>query len=133
MYVRRRDVNRSSACVCKAVCCSAIITTLRVCTSKQLKSNRAALGAVVTFEQGNDKCEKEIRSGDGYISQSDLRIHFGLGKAAKVDRVIVRWPSGLVETLQDLSADQYYTIVEGRGIDPKETHGISKVQVVPTH
>jgi len=98
-----------------------------------VKSNRAALGAVVTFEQGNDKCEKEIRSGDGYISQSDLRIHFGLGKAAKVDRVIVRWPSGLVETLQNLSADQYYTVVEGRGIDPKETHGISKVQVVPTH
>jgi len=96
-----------------------------------VRSNRAALGAVVTLEQGNDKCEKEIRSGDGYISQSDLRIHFGLGNAAKADKVIVRWPSGLVETLQNLPANHYYTAVEGRGIDAKETHGTSKVQVVP--
>jgi len=96
-----------------------------------VKSNRAALGAVVTLEQGSDKCEKEVRSGDGYISQSDLRIHFGLGKASKADKVTIRWPSGLVETLQNLPANQYYTVVEGGGIDGKQTHGISKVQVVP--
>jgi len=96
-----------------------------------VKSNRAALGAVVTLEQGSDKCEKEVRSGDGYISQSDLRIHFGLGKASKADKVTIRWPSGLVETLQNLPANQYYTVVEGGGIDGEQTHGISKVQVVP--
>ena len=92
------------------------------------KSNRAALGAVVTLEQGNDKYEKELRSGDGYISQSDLRVHFGLGKAPKADKVTIRWPSGLVETLQNLSANQYYTVIEGRGIDSAQTHGTSKVQ-----
>jgi enediyne biosynthesis protein E4 len=96
------------------------------------KSNRAALGAVVILEQGNDKCEKEVRSGDGYISQSDLRIHFGLGKASKADKVTIRWPSGLVETLRNLPGNQYYTVVEGGGVDSKLTHGISKVQVDPS-
>ncbi len=70
-----------------------------------------------------------MRSGDGYISQSDLRLHFGLGKALKADKVTIRWPSGLVETLQNLSANQYYTVIEGRGIDPAQTHGTSKVQI----
>jgi hypothetical protein len=97
------------------------------------KSNRAALGAVVTLEQGSEKIEKEVRSGDGYISQSDLRIHFGLGNASKADKITIRWPSGVIETLQNLRANQYYTVVEGRGIDGKETHGVSKVQVVPAH
>ena len=95
------------------------------------KSNRAALGAVIALEQGNDKCEKEVRSGDGYISQSDLRVHFGLGKALKADKLTIRWPSGLVETLQNLSANQYYTVIEGRGIDPAQSHGVSKVQIAP--
>ena len=40
-----------------------------------------------------------MRSGDGYISQSDLRLHFGLGKAPKADKIVIRWPSGLLETL----------------------------------
>ncbi len=95
------------------------------------KSNRAALGAVVTLEQGSDKFEKEVRSGDGYISQSDLRIHFGLGKESKADKITIRWPSGLVETLQNLPANQYYTVVEGRGIDDKQTHGVSNVLAAP--
>jgi enediyne biosynthesis protein E4 len=98
-----------------------------------VKSNRAALGSVVTLELGSDKCEKEVRSGDGYISQSDLRLHFGLGKASKADKVTIRWPSGFVEKLQNLPANQYYTVVEGSGIDPKQTHGISKIQVNPAH
>ena len=93
-----------------------------------IKSNRAALGAVVTLEQGSEKCVKEVRSGDGYISQNDLRLHFGLGKASSADRIIVRWPNGLVDTLQNLPANQYYTVVEGSGIDSKQRHGI-KVQV----
>jgi hypothetical protein len=94
------------------------------------KSNRAALGAVVILEQGSDRSEKEVRSGDGYISQSDLRLHFGLGKSLKADKLTIHWPSGSVETLQNLSANQYYTVVEGRGIDPAQTRGISKVRIV---
>ena len=93
------------------------------------KSNRAALGAVVTLEQGSDQREQEVRSGGGYISQSDLRLHFGLGKATRAERVAIRWPSGLVETLSDLPANQYYLVREGGGVDQSKTHGVSTVQI----
>jgi enediyne biosynthesis protein E4 len=94
-----------------------------------VKSNRAALGAVVTLEQGTDKHEKEVRSGDGYISQSDLRLHFGLGKSSRVQKIVIRWPSGLVETLSDLPANQYYVVQEGSGVDQSKTHGVSSVRI----
>jgi hypothetical protein len=94
-----------------------------------VKSNRAALGAVVTLEQGSDKHEKEVRSGDGYISQSDLRLHFGLGKSVLAEKVVIRWPSGLVETLSGLSANQYYVVREGSGVDKSKTHGVSQVRI----
>jgi len=94
-----------------------------------VKSNRAALGAVVTLEQGNDKHEKEVRSGDGYISQSDLRLHFGLGPSSKADKVVIRWPSGQIETLNDLPANQYYLVREGSGVDKSKTHGASAVHI----
>ena len=58
----------------------------------------------------------EVRSGGSYISQSDLRIHFGLGKADKVDVLEVRWPSGHVDTLKDVKANQLIFVKEGEGI-----------------
>jgi hypothetical protein len=94
-----------------------------------VKSNRAALGAVVTLERGSDKHEKEVRSGDGYISQSDLRLHFGLGKSTRAEKIVIRWPSGLVETLSDLSANQYYVVREGGGVDKSKTRGPSSVHI----
>ena len=96
-----------------------------------VKSNRAALGVVVTLEQGRDKWLQEVRSGDGFISQSDLSLHFGLGSASEAAKVTIRWPSGLVQTLTTLRANQYYVIREGSGIDPKLTHGLSSVSVTP--
>jgi len=98
-----------------------------------VKSNRAALGAEVTLEKGNDKREQEVRSGDGYISQSDLRLHFGLGKSAKAEKILIRWPSGLVETISDLPANRYYVVREGSGVDRSKTHGVSQVRIhLPT-
>lgn len=94
-----------------------------------VKSNRAAVGAVVTLEQGSDKHEKEVRSGDGFISQSDLRLHFGLGKSTKAEKVVIRWPSGLVETLSDLPANQYYVVREGGGVDKSKTRGVRSVRI----
>ena len=94
-----------------------------------VKSNRAALGAVVTLEQGSDKHEKEVRSGDGYISQSDLRLHFGLGSSTRAQKIMIRWPSGLVETLSDLPANQYYVVREGGGVDKSKTRGPSSVHI----
>jgi len=94
-----------------------------------VKSNRAALGAALTLVQGGEKHQKEVRSGDGYISQSDLRLHFGLGKASKAEKIVIRWPSGLVETLSDLAANQYYVVREGSGVDATKTHGASAVRI----
>ena len=58
----------------------------------------------------------EVRSGGGYFSQSDLRVHFGLGKAQKVDLVEIRWPSGQVDTVKDLPVNQLVTLKEDAGV-----------------
>jgi hypothetical protein len=86
------------------------------------KSNRLALGARVTITTsvpGGTKVTQteEVRSGGSYISQNDLRIHFGLGKATKIESVEVRWPSGAKENLpvKDLSVDGFYQVLEGKG------------------
>jgi hypothetical protein len=57
----------------------------------------------------------EVRSGSSYISQNDLRVHFGLGAASKLDAVQVRWPSGLVEHFDNLAVDALHTLKEGTG------------------
>jgi enediyne biosynthesis protein E4 len=80
------------------------------------KSNRAAIGARLTIHAGGVKQFSEVRGGASYLSQNDLRLHFGLGTASKIDSVEARWPNGTVETLQNLAADAIYTIVEGAGI-----------------
>jgi len=58
----------------------------------------------------------EVRSGGGYCSQSDLRVHFGIGQAQKIDLLEIRWPSGLVETLKDIKPNQVVYVKEGEGI-----------------
>ena len=78
--------------------------------------NRLALGARVTVRAGGMVQMDEVRSGGSYLSQSDLRVHFGLGAAAKVDEVEVRWPTGRVERLHDLPADRFYPVLEGQGV-----------------
>jgi len=55
----------------------------------------------------------EVRSSNGYFSASDLRMHFGLGDAVKVDLVEIRWPSGTVDTLSDLDVNRLYVVQEG--------------------
>ena len=80
------------------------------------KSNRAAIGARVTIRAAGVKQFSEVRGGGSYLSQNDLRLHFGLGTAKKMESVEIRWPSGKVETLENVAADAIYTIVEGSGI-----------------
>jgi hypothetical protein len=70
-----------------------------------------------------------VRSGDGYISQSDLPLHFGSGSASKAEKMAIRCPSGLVETLSDLPANQYYVVWEGNRINKSKTHGASQMRV----
>jgi len=80
------------------------------------RSNRLALGAKVRVVAGSLSQIDEVRSGGSYLSQNDLRLHFGLGPADKVDRVEVRWPSGSTQTLQNLASDRFYIVKEGEGI-----------------
>jgi enediyne biosynthesis protein E4 len=80
------------------------------------KSNRDAIGAQVRVWGGGHQQLQEVRSGGGYISQSDFRLHFGIGCATKVDLVEIRWPSGLVEKLENVPANQILTVKEGAGI-----------------
>ncbi len=84
------------------------------------KSNRLAIGARLKLVAGGMTQTSEIHSGGSYLSQSDLRVHFGLAKATKIDSLEIHWPSGQVETLKDLEADKYYSVLEGQGIVPAE-------------
>ena len=86
------------------------------------KSNRSGIGArltCVTTVPGESKPHRqidEVRSGGGYFSQSDLRVHFGIGKAQKVDVLEIRWPSGQVDMLKDIKSNQVLFVKEGQGI-----------------
>jgi hypothetical protein len=84
------------------------------------KSNRLAIGARVKITAGGMTQTEEIHSGGSYLSQNDLRVHFGLGAAKKIERVEIRWPSGRIETLKDLDADKFHSVLEGQGIVPRE-------------
>ena len=79
-------------------------------------SNRAAIGARVTITAGGVTQLREVTAGNSYISQSDLRLHFGLGKEDRIEKIEIRWPNGKTEGLKDIAADAIYTVVEGAGI-----------------
>ena len=80
------------------------------------KSNRSGIGARIKCVTGAHQQIDEVRSGGGYASQNDLRVHFGLGQAAKADRIEIRWPSGQVDTLENVAAGQVVYVREGTGI-----------------
>jgi hypothetical protein len=82
------------------------------------KGNRLALNARIRATAGDLVQLDQVQSGGSYLSQSDLRIHFGLGGHEKVDKLEVFWPSGKVETLTNVVADHFYILKEGEGISP---------------
>jgi len=79
------------------------------------KSNRDGIGAKIRVQAGGRIRVDEVRSGSSFDSNNDMRVHFGLGSAAKVDWVEVRWPSGLTERFEGLAADGIRTVKEGNG------------------
>jgi hypothetical protein len=83
------------------------------------KSNRSAIGARVNVSSGGRSQIAEVMSGSSYYSQSDLRLHFGLGKATKVESVEIAWPSGLKESFKNVPANQFLTVQEAKGIVDK--------------
>ena len=80
------------------------------------RSNRSAIGARIKVTSGDHTQIDEVMSGSSYYSQNDFRLHFGLGRAAKADRVEVAWPSGAKESFTNLSANQLYVLEEMKGI-----------------
>jgi hypothetical protein len=93
-----------------------------------MKSNKAAIGARVTVKAGTLVQFSEVRGGASYLSQNDLRLHFGLAANDKMSEVAIRWPNGEIEVLRDVPADFIYTVVEGSGIQQKVA-----LPPLPTH
>ncbi|HEX8871839.1 MAG TPA: CRTAC1 family protein [Candidatus Acidoferrum sp.] len=93
------------------------------------KSNRSGIGArlrCVTRMPGERAPHSqidEVRSGGGYFSQNDLRVHFGLGRAERVELLEIRWPSGITDTLKDLKANQLIFVKEGEGVVRSQVFG----------
>jgi hypothetical protein len=77
------------------------------------KSNRSGIGSRLKCVTGDHVQTDEVRSAGSFLSQNDLRVHFGLGPAAKVDLLEVRWPSGQVDSFRNLAADQCIVVREG--------------------
>jgi len=86
-----------------------------------------ALNARVKIVAGGITQADEIHSGGSYLSQNDLRVHFGLGTAQKIDSVEIHWPSGAAEKMTDVAADRAYSVLEGNGIVPPDRiHPLAK-------
>ena len=89
---------------------------LKLAGDPSRKTPRDAIGTVVFCHAGGLRQRGEVASGRGYLSQSDLRIHFGLGSATQVDQLEIRWPDGLRETLTLPAVDRFFTVVQGKGL-----------------
>lgn len=81
-----------------------------------VQSNACAIGARVSIEAGGRKQIDEVSGGSGYASQNSLILHFGLGDATVIDKLTVRWPSGLVEVFENVALNTSYLITEGTSI-----------------
>jgi len=87
------------------------------------KSNRDGIGAVVYVTSSGAKQWQMLRSGSSYLSQSELVLTFGLGASTKADAIEIHWPSGQVDKLAGLAADQTLTVQEGKGIVGNRAYG----------
>jgi hypothetical protein len=87
------------------------------------RSNRSAIGTRVRVTAGGRTQMDEVMSGSSYYSQSDFRLHFGLGAATRVDAIEIAWPSGAKEIHRDLAANHLYTCREGEGIVGQRAFG----------
>jgi len=78
-------------------------------------SNRDGIGARLTLKTAERRIVSEVRSGSSYISQGDMRVHFGLGHSTQVEYLEIRWPRGLVERFAIPAVDTIHTLREGSG------------------
>ncbi len=79
------------------------------------QSNRDAIGALVRVSAADGEQRQEVRGGGSYYSQNDFRLHFGLGQATSIQKIVVRWPNGLEEAWTAPGIDRLHILVEGTG------------------
>ena len=96
------------------------------------KSNRDGIGARITVKTGKRNLVDEVRSGSSYDSNSDMRVHFGLGASTKIEELKIRWPSGLVERFDNLHVDTIQTLKEGSGVATQGTELKQKAKPAAT-
>ena len=92
------------------------------------KSNRDGVHTRLKITTAASQQSASVRGGSSYLSSSDRRVYFGLGKADKIDQLVVQWPSGTREVLKNLAADTFYTLTEGRGISQKRAPATAKTK-----
>jgi hypothetical protein len=90
------------------------------------KSNRDGIGSVLKLTADGFVRVDQAKGGTSYMSASDPRIHFGLGKHTKIDSVVITWPSGQVDKLTNVPVDKIIAVKEGAGIVP---HPFPKVTI----
>jgi hypothetical protein len=83
------------------------------------QSTRDAIGAIVRIESGGITQSRMVKSGSSYLSQSELRLTFGLGKRDQADRIVIQWPNGRTEEFKNLKAGKSYQCTEEQGIVPQ--------------
>ena len=76
------------------------------------KSNRSAIGAQVTIKWSGQEQMQQISGGSGFASENDRRLHFGLGKSSTIEEIIIRWPSGKIQSLKNVPVDRIAKIKE---------------------
>jgi hypothetical protein len=93
---------------------------------KGVQSNRAAIGARVQLRAGDLKQVDEVSGGSGWASQNSLILHFGLGSHANIDLLTVHWPSGIIDTFENVGVNELLTIEEGESkiSDPTDTREV---------
>jgi hypothetical protein len=80
------------------------------------RSNRDGIGARLRLTVGGTTEVREVKAGSGYLGQSDLRVHFGLGRSSQIDQLEIRWPAGGTDVVRNLPVNQILTVVEGKGV-----------------
>jgi len=90
------------------------------------KSNRDGIGAKVTVTAPGHRFVEDVRSGSSYISNNDMRLHFGLGASDRFERIEVRWPNGESEVFAGGSCDRFVTLTEGQGAPPGSAESVER-------
>jgi hypothetical protein len=76
------------------------------------RSNRSAIGAQVILYWNGQQQVQQVSGGSGFAAQNDRRLHFGLGKNPQLERAVIRWPSGKVQTVENLVPGKLYNVKE---------------------